>query len=55
MFGRYVTINCLYVKEPIKVWVMCTPDTSMEVLKERARKILIREMEKQLEGESSNE
>lgn len=48
MFGRYVTINCLYVKEPIKVWIPCMSDTPMEELKKRARKMIIREMEKQL-------
>ncbi|MDR7856031.1 hypothetical protein [Tissierella sp.] len=48
MFGRYVTINCLYVEDPIKVWVICTPDTPLHELQNRAREIVLREMEKQL-------
>lgn len=48
MFGRYVTINCLYVEEPIKVWVPCNPDTSLHELQKMAREIVLREMEKQL-------
>ena len=55
MFGRYVTINCLYVKEPIQVWVPCMPDTPMEVLKRWAIEIIMREMGKQLKEESKDE
>lgn len=48
MFGRYVTINCLYVEVPIKVWVICNPDTPLHELQKMAREIVLREMEKQL-------
>lgn len=48
MFGKYVTINCLYAEEPIRVWVICTPDTPISELKQQTRKMIIDQMEKQL-------
>ncbi|WP_154440369.1 hypothetical protein [Tissierella pigra] len=51
MFGRYVTINCLYVKDSIVVWVPCEPDTPIQKLKNWAREMIKREMERQLKGE----
>jgi hypothetical protein len=59
MEGRYVSINCLYVKEPIQVWVICNTDTPIDELKDRARHILLQEMTRQLkegmEGRSISE
>lgn len=49
MFGRYVSINCLYVEDPIKVWVICNPDTPLHELQKSAREIILREIGKQLE------